>query len=56
MTVLLPHSTEEIRLYDFQKELISGLFTEERIIYAAFPLWIELGAFDISEKNTIKKV
>ncbi len=25
-------------------------------MYAAFPLWIELGDFDLSEKNTIKKI
>ena len=56
MTVIIPHSTEEIRLYVFQKELISSLYEEGRIMYAAFPLWIELGDFDISEKKAIKKV
>lgn len=56
MTVIIPHSTEELRLYDFQKELISSLYEEGRIMYAAFPLWIELGDFDISEKKAIKKV
>lgn len=56
MTVIIPHSTEEIRLYDFQKYLISSLFEEGRIMYAAFPLWIELKDFELSEKNTIKKI
>ena len=56
MTVIIPHSTEEIRLYDFQKDLISSLFEEGRIMYAAFPLWIELKDFKLSEKNTIKKI
>ena len=56
MIVIIPHSTEELHLYAFQKELISSLYEEGRIMYAAFPLWIELGDYDISEKKAIKKV
>lgn len=56
MTAISPHSTEELHLYNFQKELIGELFEEGRIMCAVFPLWIELGEYDLSEKNSIKKI
>lgn len=61
MTALLLHSTEELRLINFQKELILKLNetdsqNQKRIFYRQIPLWIELGDFDISKKNIIKSV
>ncbi len=56
MTVIIPHSTEELMLIKLQKELIDLLFEAGRIITAAYPLWIELGDFELSEKSDIKKV
>lgn len=47
MAVIILHPTEELKLIKFQKELISELFEEGRILYAARPLWIEIrGGFD----------
>ena len=40
MAVIILHPTEELKLINFQKELISDLFTEGRILVAARPLWI----------------
>lgn len=44
MAVVILHPTEELKLIEFQKELISDLFTEGRILLAARPLWIEIGS------------
>lgn len=41
MTVIIPHPTEELQLINFQKELISSLYKEGRILYAERPLWID---------------
>jgi len=41
MTVIIPHPTEELNLINFQKELISALYKEGRILYAERPLWID---------------
>jgi len=41
MTVIIPHPTEELKLINFQKELISSLYKESRILYAETPLWID---------------
>ncbi len=41
MTVIIPHPTEELTLINFQKELISSLYKEGRILYAERPLWID---------------
>ena len=40
MVVIIMHPTEELKLSAFQKELISDLFEETRILYAEKPLWI----------------
>lgn len=42
MAVIILHPTEELKLINFQKELISELFIEGRILVAASPLWIPL--------------
>jgi len=42
MAVIILHPTEELKLINLQKELISELFTEGRILVAAMPLWIPL--------------
>lgn len=54
MTVIIMHPNDEIFFADIQKELIEKLFDDGRIIYSQFPLWIELGDFDIKEKTQIK--
>lgn len=41
MPVIIMHPTEELKLINLQKELISELFVEGRILVAARPLWIE---------------
>ena len=51
MTVIIPHPTEELNLINFQKELISALYKEGRILYAERPLWI-----DFSEQEELKTV
>ena len=56
MAVIIPHSTEELRLYKLQKEFIQELFEEDRIIYAAFPFWIECTELDITKTKMISKV
>ena len=40
MAVVILHSADELKLVKFQKELISDLFEEGRILIAARPLWI----------------
>ena len=42
MAVIILHPTEELKLSNFQKELISELFDDKRILVAAKPLWIHL--------------
>ena len=51
MTVIIPHPTEELNLINFQKEVISSLYKESRILYAEKPLWI-----DFLEKEELKTV
>ena len=51
MTVIIPHPTEELNLINFQKELISALYKEGRILYAERPLWI-----DFSESEELKSL
>ena len=40
MAVIILHPTEELKLAKLQKEVISDLFEEDRILVAARPLWI----------------
>ena len=40
MTVIIPHPTEDLIFAKLQKELISELFEDERIMIAEKPLWI----------------
>jgi hypothetical protein len=42
MTVIIPHPTEELIFAKLQKELISELFEDGRIMIAENPLWIPL--------------
>ena len=56
MAVIIPHPTEELRLYELQKELIKDLYEEGRIMNAAFPFWIEAPAIDLNNKKAISKV
>ncbi len=51
MAVVILHPTEELKLIKFQKELISDLFTEGRILLAARPLWIEIGSDSVTYKE-----
>ena len=56
MTALLMHPNDELFFTDLQKEIISLLYKDGRIIYSNIPLWIELGDFDIKNKVLIKQV
>ncbi len=57
MFVIIPHSTEELKLINFQKQLIAEFFQEDRIIYPTFPLWIELSEKTASyNKNELKNM
>ena len=40
MAVIILHPTDELKLINLQKKLISELFEDGRIVYAARPLWI----------------
>ena len=42
MAVIILHLTEELKLIKLQKEIISELFEEGRILYAVKPLWIKI--------------
>ena len=42
MLVLIPHPAEELKLINYQKEIISLLYSEKSIIYSAAPFWIEV--------------
>ena len=42
MSVIILHPAEELKLISFQKELISELYSEGRIIYRNYPLWIHI--------------
>ena len=55
MVVIIPHSTEELKLISLQKELIDLLFSNDRIIYRTTPLWIELpDDFSAFDKESLK--
>ena len=56
MTAILMHPNDELFFTDFQKEIITGLYKDGRIIYSKTPLWIELGDFDLKDKSLIQKV
>ena len=56
MTVMILHPTEELKLINFQKEVIEALFENDRILFASAPLWIELGDFELTAKNQIKRI
>ena len=51
MTVLIPHPTEELIFAKLQKQLISELFEDGRIMYAVKPLWIPVIAKDALINN-----
>lgn len=54
MVVLIPHQTEELKLINFQKELISELNTKNTIFYRLMPLWIELPFINATTKEELK--
>lgn len=56
MTALLMHSNDELFFTALQKEIISALYEEGRILYSQLPLWIELGDFDLKDKTLLKQV
>ena len=57
MVVLIFHPTEELCFIKFQKELISILFNEKRILYSNSPLWIELPELkDLQNQDDLSKI
>ena len=52
MAVLILHPTEELIFAKLQKELISELFEDGRIMYAVKPLWILLNPVVESVETT----
>ena len=54
MAVIILHPTEELKFSNFQKELISELFDDKRILVAAKPLWIHLP--DSIQLKSIKSI
>lgn len=56
MAVIIMHPTEELKFSAFQKELISDLFDEKRILYAEKPLWINIPDSIFNEKITSIKL
>ncbi len=45
MFVIIPHPTEELKLINFQKELIKKNNAENTILYTCQPLWCEIPEF-----------
>jgi len=56
MTQLIPHPSEELQLIKIQKQLISELFEEGRILYRNIPLWCELPFFSARDKKELKEL
>ena len=56
MTVIIPHPTEELKLIQLQKELISGLNNSHRTFYANPCLWIELSDIHADSKAALKNI
>ena len=54
MAVIILHPSEELKLSGFQKDLISELFDDKRILVAAKPLWIHLP--DTIQHKSIKSI
>ena len=54
MAVIILHPTEELIFAKLQKELISELFVDDRIMVAVKPLWIEVsGGFNTLATRTL---
>ena len=51
MKVIILHPTEELLLVNYQKELIKALYSDNRVIFAVSPLWLELPEKDVSSEN-----
>ncbi len=49
MIVIAPHPTEELRLINYQKELVRRLFTPGALIYAHQPLWFPVDFASVQE-------
>ena len=56
MTVLILNPNDELFYTDLQKEIITSLYSDERIIYQKLPLWIEFDNCDLKEKSKIQQV
>ena len=56
MVVLIPHTTEELKLIRFQKELINQINSQDDVFYAVKPLWIEIPEFSAQNKEMLKEV
>ena len=51
MKVIILHPTEELLLVNYQKELIKALYSDNRVIFAVSPLWLDLPEKDVSSEN-----
>ena len=51
MKVIILHPTEELLLVNYQKELIKALYSDNRVIFAVSPLWLELPEKDVNSEN-----
>ena len=49
MIVIAPHPTEELRLINYQKELVRRLFTPGALVYAHQPLWFPVDFASVQE-------
>ncbi len=56
MIVIIPHSTEELKIIRFQKELIKDFNRDGCIFYAHQPLWIEIEGFSTDSKEELKEL
>ena len=51
MKVIILHPTEELLLVNYQKELIKALYSDNRVIFAVSPLWLDLPEKAVSSEN-----
>ena len=51
MKVIILHPTEELLLVNYQKELIKALYSDNRVIFAVSPLWLEFPEKAVGSEN-----
>ena len=51
MKVIILHPTEELLLVNYQKELIKALYSDNRVIFAVSPLWLDLPEKAVDSEN-----